>query len=223
MRIPVLQLAINATKPFDHHVALGAQLAPLRERGVLVAASGNVVHNLRAIDWSQPEAGFDWNRRFDDDAAELMTASPADAAGLVDHPDYRLAAPTPDHFIPLLYVAGLAAAGGETAHVLIDGYAMGSLSMVSYALGCDALEAQAGAGAPICPTCPPTRQTFDFESAPGGGRRRSSYTAHNERTRTRSPSPFALHTSRGDGRPGGAISTARGVVNPIARHIAPRR
>ena len=153
-RIPVLQLAINATKSFDDHVALGARLAPLRERGVLVAASGNVVHNLRAIDWSQPEAAFDWNRRFDDDAAEVMTASPADAAGLVDHPDYRLAAPTPDHFIPLLYVAGLAAAGDETAHVLVDGYAMGSLSMVSYALGCDRLEPQGGVGAPVLPDVP---------------------------------------------------------------------
>jgi 4,5-DOPA dioxygenase extradiol len=152
--IPVVQLAINATKRFDDHVSLGARLAPLRERGVLVVASGNVVHNLRAIDWSQPEAAFDWNRRFDDAAAEVMTASPGEAAGLVEHTDYRLAAPTPDHFIPLLYVAGLAAAGGETAHVLVDGYAMGSLSMVAYALGCDALEPPSGAGAPVLPDVP---------------------------------------------------------------------
>src|SRR4051812_2219222 len=69
--IPVVQLSINATKRFDDHVALGAQLAPLRERGVLVVASGNVVHNLGAIDWSQPDAGFDWNRRFDDAAADV--------------------------------------------------------------------------------------------------------------------------------------------------------
>jgi 4,5-DOPA dioxygenase extradiol len=152
--IPVVQLSINATKRFDDHVALGAQLAPLRERGVLVVASGNVVHNLRAIDWSQPEAAFDWNRRFDDAAAEVMTASPGGAAGLVDHPDYRRAAPTPDHFIPLLYVAGLAAAAGETAHVVVDGYAMGSLSMVSYAVGCGTLEPEGGAGAPVLPDVP---------------------------------------------------------------------
>ena len=152
--IPVLQLAINATKQFDEHLALGAQLAPLRERGVLVVASGNVVHNLRAIDWGQPEAAFDWNRRFDDAAAEVMTSSPSDAAGLVAHPDYRLAAPTPDHFIPLLYVAGLAAADGETVQVLVDGYAMGSLSMVSYARGCDKPEPTDGAGAPVLPYMP---------------------------------------------------------------------
>jgi 4,5-DOPA dioxygenase extradiol len=129
-------------------------LAPLRQRGVLVVGSGNVVHNLRAIDWHQPDAAFDWNRRFDDAAAEVMTSLPGAAAGLVDHPDYRLAAPTPDHFIPLLYVAGLAAAGGETAHVLVDGYAMGSLSMASYALGCDTFEPIDGAGAPVLPDVP---------------------------------------------------------------------
>jgi 4,5-DOPA dioxygenase extradiol len=152
--LPVLQLAINATKSFDDHVALGAQLAPLRQRGVLIVASGNVVHNLRAIDWRRPDAGFDWNRRFDDAAAQVMTSSPDEAAGLLDHPDYRLAAPTPDHFIPLLYASGLAAASGETAHVLVDGYAMGSLSMASYALGCSQLEPQNGAGAPVLPDVP---------------------------------------------------------------------
>ena len=65
------------------------------------------------------------------------------------------AAPTPDHFLPLLYVAGLAAAGGETSHVLVDGYAMGSLSMVSYTIGGDALEPQGGGPAPMLPDVPP--------------------------------------------------------------------
>ena len=77
--------------------------------------------------------------------------SPAEAAGLADHSDYPLAAPAPDHFIPLLYVAGLAAASGETAHTLVDGYAMGSLSMVSYAVGCDTLELNGTGGAPPLP------------------------------------------------------------------------
>jgi 4,5-DOPA dioxygenase extradiol len=152
--VPVVQLSINAAKSFHDHLELGAALAPLRERGVLILGSGNVVHNLRRIDWSQPDAAFDWARRFDDDVAELMTSAPADVAGVEQHPDYPLAAPTPDHFIPLLTIAGLAAASGDTPHVLVDGYAMGSLSMVSYALGCDTLEPEGHGGAPVLPDVP---------------------------------------------------------------------
>lgn len=61
-----------------------------------------------------------------------MTGSPGDAADLQQHDHYRLAAPTPDHFIPLLYIAGVADATKQRAEVLIDGYMMGSLSMTSY-------------------------------------------------------------------------------------------
>jgi len=133
--IPVLQLSINAQEPFDYHLALGAKLAPLRARGVLIIGSGNVVHNLRRVDWSQPEGGFDWARRFDNAAREYMTTSPADVLALGDHPDFHDAVPTADHFLPLLYIAGLAAADNSTADVLIDGYNYGSLSMTAYTLG----------------------------------------------------------------------------------------
>jgi len=133
--IPVLQLAINAEKPAAYHLELGAALAPLREQGVLIVASGNVVHNLGAVDPSCGETGFDWAHRFDDATRGLMTSDPAEIASLSVHADFHRAVPTPDHFLPLLYLAGLAAAAGEPTATLVDGYLWGSLSMTSYALG----------------------------------------------------------------------------------------
>ena len=135
--VPVVQLSIDARRPFDWHLALGAKLAPLRESGVLIIGSGNVVHNLRAIDWSQRETGFDWAHRFDDAARATITEHPQDVVSLADHPDFSRAVPTPDHFIPLLYIAGLADAERVPARVLVDGYTYGSLSMPSYALDAD--------------------------------------------------------------------------------------
>jgi 4,5-DOPA dioxygenase extradiol len=132
--IPVVQLSINAEKPFEYHFELGAKLGPLRERGILVISSGNVVHNLRSIDPSQPNGGFDWARRFDDAARDIVTSRPSDIISLRDHTDFRRAVPTPDHFIPLLYLAGLAAAEESNPQVLVDGYSYGSLSMTSYTL-----------------------------------------------------------------------------------------
>jgi 4,5-DOPA dioxygenase extradiol len=139
--IPVVQLSINALQPFEYHVDLGARLAPLRDRGVLILGSGNVVHNLGRIDWSQPDEGFDWARAFDREAKDIMVGDPSKLASLRDHPAFAMAAPTPDHFIPLLYLAGLAAADGTGADVPIEGCSMGSLSMTCYTLGCAHLNA----------------------------------------------------------------------------------
>lgn len=133
--IPVVQLSINANKPLDYHLELGAKLAPLRERGVLVVASGNVVHNLPGMDWSLADSGYDWAKRFDEDAKALMLSDPADAARLDGHADFRRAVPTPDHFIPLLYLAGLAGVASDKLDILVDGYAYGSMSMTAYTLG----------------------------------------------------------------------------------------
>ncbi len=133
--IPVVQLSINALKPADYHFQLGAKLAPLRKSGVLVVSSGNVVHNLRAIDWHSPTGAFDWAQRFDEVAEEMMGRSPAEVPSLTGHPDFRAAVPSPDHFLPLLYLAGLAAAEGKPTRRLVHGYAYGSLSMTSYTLG----------------------------------------------------------------------------------------
>ena len=133
--IPVVQLSIDARRPFDYHLALGAQLAPLRERGVLIVGSGNIVHNLRALRWDAADLGFEWAHRFDDAARAMLTGTPAELAKLDSHMDYRQAVPTPDHFIPALYFAGLAMAAAIPARVLVDGCALGSLSMTSYTLG----------------------------------------------------------------------------------------
>ncbi|MBX7199889.1 MAG: 4,5-DOPA dioxygenase extradiol [Rhodospirillaceae bacterium] len=130
--VPVLQLSLDAKKSFAEHLELGARLAPLREKGILLAASGNVVHNLYRMNWQQPDAAFDWARQFDEEARRLMTTAPADVVKLAGHADYHLSVPTPEHFLPLLYIAGVAKAAGRPAEVLVDGYAMGSLSMTAY-------------------------------------------------------------------------------------------
>ena len=113
--IPVVQLSINALQ------AVRVPLRPRRARwrrcassGVLIVGSGNVVHNLRRIDWSQPDGGFDWAHRFDDAAADAHDRRrPATCSSSPSTPTSTCAVPTPDHFIPLLYIAGLAAAAGH--------------------------------------------------------------------------------------------------------------
>ena len=132
--IPVVQLSINAAKPFDYHVDLGARLAPLRDSGVLIVSSGNVVHNLGGMDFRNPDGGFDWAHRFDEAVREKMRESPADVLSVDARPEFRLAVPTPDHFLPLLYLAGVAGSTGHLPEVLVDGYTFGSLSMTSYTL-----------------------------------------------------------------------------------------
>jgi 4,5-DOPA dioxygenase extradiol len=144
--IPVVQLSINADKGFDYHIELGAKLAPLRDSGVLIIGSGNVVHNLAGVNRDMPDAGFDWAQRFDTDARTTMLDDPLNVARLDAHQDFRHAVPTPDHFLPLLYVAGLAGVDPERADVLVDGYTYGSLSMTAYTLGLPAATAISGEG-----------------------------------------------------------------------------
>ena len=132
--VPVLQLSINAELPFDYHFNLGAKLHELRSEGVMILGSGNVVHNLRLIDWRSPGEGTDWAHRFDDAMREIMTNDAANLGTASSHADYARAVPTPDHFLPLAYVAGLSAAANTPTTTLIDGYEMGSLSMTAYQL-----------------------------------------------------------------------------------------
>lgn len=152
--IPVVQLSINAMKPFDYHLELGAKLAPLRDSGVMVVGSGNVVHNLGGMDPRRAESGFVWAERFDEAARDVMTGSPDTLPTVQGSRDFDAAVPTPDHFIPLLYLAGLAAAAGRGADVLVDGYAYGSLSMTAFTLD--------------LPTEPPVDGTGAAGSVPAG-------------------------------------------------------
>ena len=156
--VPVVQLSINALKPLDYHIELATKLNQLRKRGVMIVSSGNVVHNLRRIEWNRPDAGADWARRFDDMVARQMTEAPADILKSLEHPDFDMAVPTPDHFIPLLYTAGLAAAETD-AQALLRGYAMGSLSMSCYGVGMNSVVCEEGDGAAQLPHGVPPDQT----------------------------------------------------------------
>ena len=143
--IPVVQLSINADKPLDYHLELGAKLAQLRERGVLIIGSGNIVHNLRQMSQDHPDTGYGWAQRFDEAARDVLTSTPEAAVRLREHRDYAAAVPIPDHFIPLLYVAGAAGAARAPLTELVDGYCYGSLSMTSYTVGMTVPAAQAPA------------------------------------------------------------------------------
>ena len=135
--IPVVQLSINALRPLEYHLDLARKLAPLRERGVMVLGSGNVVHNLRRLNWNEPNLAFDWAERFDDAVTAQLADDSDNILKVMDHPDYAAAVPTPDHFIPMLYIAGLAAAEGVKPEPLLRGYSMGSISMTCYGIDAD--------------------------------------------------------------------------------------
>jgi 4,5-DOPA dioxygenase extradiol len=104
------------------------------------------------MSWSLQDDGYDWAVRFDEDAKERMLTAPTEFAALDAHADFGHAVPTPDHFIPALYLAGLAGAAAEpSTAVLVDGYAYGSLSMTAYTLGLSGAGAATGAGTPQPP------------------------------------------------------------------------
>ena len=133
--IPVLQLSVHSAQPIEYHFELGAKLAPLRERGVFILASGNVVHNLRRIDFHRPDLAYDWGQRFDAEVEEIMATRPQRLGDAQRLADYSASVPTPEHFLPLAYIAGLAAAAGEPARSFAQGGTLGSITMTSYLVG----------------------------------------------------------------------------------------
>lgn len=134
--VPVIQLSIDETQPAQFHYDLGRRLAPLRDEGILLAGSGNLVHNLHAYAWGRhPAEPFDWAVRFEMKARELISAG--DHRPLIDYEtlgrDATLSAPTPDHYLPLMYVLG--AGGADRAAYPVDGIDGGSVSMLTVQLG----------------------------------------------------------------------------------------
>jgi 4,5-DOPA dioxygenase extradiol len=135
--IPVVQLSIDETKPALWHYELARKLAPLRDECVLIIGSGNLVHNLHTYSWGKEAvAPYDWAVRFETQARALIAAG--DFAPLVAYEslgrDAMLSAPTPEHYLPLLYVLGQYRAGDAIAFP-VEGFDGGSVSMLSVRIG----------------------------------------------------------------------------------------
>ena len=135
--VPVVQLSIDETQPASFHFEVGKRLAPLREEEILIVGSGNLVHNLHTYAWGMhtPEP-YDWAVRFETVARELMVNSEFDP--LVDYEtlgrDALLAIPTPDHYLPLLYVLGTKHQD-EPITFPVEGVDGGSISMLAVRVG----------------------------------------------------------------------------------------
>ena len=126
-----------AAKPSAFHYEVGHRLAALREENILIAASGNLVHNLRAYAWgNEAHEAYDWAARFEQRARTLMLAG--DDAALIDYPalgpDAALSVPTPEHYLPLLYVLGTRQPG-EPISFPVEGVDGGSISMLAVQVG----------------------------------------------------------------------------------------
>jgi 4,5-DOPA dioxygenase extradiol len=131
-KIPVLQLSIDYDKPATYHYELARELSSLRKKGVLIIGSGNMVHNLRMLDWQRPDSGFDWAEEMNLTFKSLIESG--EYGKLTDYarlgPAARLAVPTPDHYFPLMYALGLKGKDDSVAF-FNDKLAMGSVSMTS--------------------------------------------------------------------------------------------
>ena len=134
--IPVVQLAIDHTQPPAFHYELGKRLAPLRDEGVLIVGSGNVVHNLRAVRWEPGAAVYDWAASFNTAVRDHLVRH--DHRPLVDYANLgnaaRLSVPTPDHYLPLLYTIALQDPG-ETLSIPVDGIESGAIGMLTAVIG----------------------------------------------------------------------------------------
>jgi 4,5-DOPA dioxygenase extradiol len=135
--IPVVQLSIDERQPPMFHYELGKKLAALRKEGILITGSGNIVHNLRKLVWHDFNAKpYDWAVRFEEKVLELIVKG--DNAKVADYEnlgcDAMLSIPTPDHYLPLLYILGLRRENDPISFPT-QGIEGGSLSMLSVQVG----------------------------------------------------------------------------------------
>jgi 4,5-DOPA dioxygenase extradiol len=135
--IPVVQLSIDESRPASFHFDIGQRLTPLREEGILIVGSGNLVHNLHAYAWGQHAVDpFDWAVRFEQEARGFLQSG--DHRPLIRYEtlgrEAQLSIPTPDHYLPLLYVIG-ARAEREPLSFPVEGVDGGSISMLAVQLG----------------------------------------------------------------------------------------
>ncbi len=135
--IPIVQLSIDETRPASFHYEIGQRLATLREEGILIVGSGNLVHNLHTYAWGKHVVDpFDWAVRFEQEARGLLLSG--DHQPLVHYEslgkDAILSVPTPDHYLPLLYVIGTRSAN-EPLSFPVEGVDGGSISMLTVQLG----------------------------------------------------------------------------------------
>jgi 4,5-DOPA dioxygenase extradiol len=135
--VPIVQLSIDETQAPSFHYELGKRLAPLRDEGILIVGSGNLVHNLHTYAWGRhPVEPLDWAVRFDARARELLEANEHEP--LINYEsmgrDATLSAPTPDHYLPLLYVVATHRDGDEITFP-VEGFDGGSISMLTVRVG----------------------------------------------------------------------------------------
>ena len=134
--IPVVQLSIDETQPPAFHYEIGKTLGPLRDEGVLIIGSGNLVHNLPAYAWGRHSVEpYDWAVRFEKQVRKFLVAGEDDLLIRYEEitPDAILSVPTPDHYLPLLYVIG-ARRKTDSLGFPVEGIEGGSISMLAFQL-----------------------------------------------------------------------------------------
>lgn len=140
--IPVVQLSIDATQSPEWHYGLAQRLTPLRDEGVLIIGSGNIVHNLRRLTWADDTPPYDWAQRFSDWVrSHLLAGNHRQLINyLAEGEDARLSVPTPDHYLPLLYVIAQQQAG-EAVGFPVEGIEMGAIDMRAVVVGIETRQA----------------------------------------------------------------------------------